>query len=51
MSAKFWSRTGGMRFRDEFQRQVELCGVAAFLVAFWCGFIAGVISLASAVWP
>lgn len=39
MSAKFWSRPGsGLRFLDEFQRQITYAGAAAFLVAFWFCF-------------
>jgi hypothetical protein len=41
----------GLRVADQFRRQLELFGVAAFLVAFWAGFIFGALAIVGAVWP
>lgn len=41
----------GLRFRDEFYRQITYACVAAYIVVFWGGFVAGALAIAAAVWP
>lgn len=38
----------GLRFMDEFQRQITFATIAAFLVAFWFGFFTGASALVRA---